>query len=146
MITIKMMHLGSSNLLFLFALALISWTFGRGSDEIVSVIMEKRASFYNSLPLTSVCYHSEIKNTSKRRCLSQCLTHHEMCTGILFNKERQACKLIDCYPSDAFPGLGFDTGRWDLFSKTTGIKLYFYKDHFFFMFFLSLKEAVSYSG
>ena len=125
MITIKTMHLGSSNLLFPFASALIIWKFCDGSDKIVSVFIGKRASFYNSLPLTSECYQLEIKNTNKRRCVSQCLNHHDICNGILFNKERQACKLIDCYPSDAFPGLGFDTGRWDLFSKTTGIKLYF---------------------
>ena len=115
-----MMHLGNSNMLFLFVFSLINWKFCRGSDEFVRVFMGKRASFDNNLPLTSVCYHSKIKNTNKRRCVSQCLNHHDICNGI--NKERQTCKLIECNP---FPGLGFDTGRWDLFLKTTGIKLYF---------------------
>ena len=116
------MHLGSFNMLILVALVLISWTFCHGSDEFASVLMEKRASFDTNLPLTSACYDSEIRNTSKLPCLFQCLNHLDVCNGILFNQESQTCKIINCYPADEFSGQDFDPGRWDLYGKTTGIR------------------------
>ena len=119
------MHLGNFKMLCLVALSLIGWKFCHGSNEFVSVFMEKRASFFDNLPLRSACYHSEFENTSKRRCLSQCLARLDVCNGILFNKERQTCKLIDCNPADAFDGPDLDTGRWDLFWKKNGIILSF---------------------
>ena len=118
------MYLGSCNMLFWVALALISWTFCHGSDEVTSVFMEKRASFDNNLPLTSACYISEIKKTSKLRCLSQCLSRLDVCNGILFNQESQACKLIKCNPADSFAGVGVAIGSWDLFWNTCGIHIF----------------------
>ena len=111
------MHLGNFKMLCLVALSVIGWKFCYGSNEFVSAFMEKRASFFNNLPLRSACYHSEIENTSKLRCLSQCLSRLDVCNGILFNKERQTCKLIECNPADAFDGSDLDNGRWDLFWK-----------------------------
>ena len=117
------MHLGNFKMLCLVALSVIGWTFCHGSNEFVSVFMEKRASFDNNLPLRSACYHSEIENTSKLRCLSQCLARLDVCNGILFNKERQTCKLIECNPADTFDGPDLYNGRWDLFWKQNGIIL-----------------------
>ena len=119
------MHLGNFKMLCLVAVALISLKICHGSNEFVSVFIEKRASFFDNLPLRSACYHSEIENTSKLRCLSQCLARLDVCKGILFNKERQTCKLIDCNPADTFDGSDLDTGRWDLFWGKNGIILSF---------------------
>ena len=116
------MRLGSFNVLFWVALV-ISSTFSHGSDEFVSVFMEKRESFDNNLPLTSACYNSEIENTSPICCSSQCLASHAVCNGILFNQERKTCKLINCNPTH--PAVDFDPGSWTLFWKTTGIYLFF---------------------
>ena len=119
------MHLGNFMMLCLVALSVVGWTLCHGSNEFVSAFMEKRASFFNNLPLRSACYHSEIENTSKLRCLSQCLARLDVCKGILFNKDRQTCKLIDCNPADAYVGPDLDNGRWDLFWKKNGIILSF---------------------
>ena len=121
-ITLKTMHLGSINVLYWVALVFIRWMFCHGSNEFVSVFMEKRESFDNNLPLTSACYNSEIENTSPIRCTSQCLDSHAVCKGILFNQERKTCKLINCSPTHS--ALDFDPGRWTLFWKTTGIYLF----------------------
>ena len=144
------MHLGNFKMLCLVALSVIGWKICYGSNEFVSVFMEKRASFFNNLPLRSACYHSEIENTSKLRCLSQCLSRLDVCNGILFNKERQTCKLIDCNPADTFEGPYLENGRWDLFWKKNGMILSFqilFKSFLYplslLLFFLSLK-AVNY--
>ena len=99
--------------------------FCHGSNEFVSVFMEKRASFFNNLPQRSACYHSEMEKISKLRCLSQCLSRLDVCSGILFNKERQTCKLIDCNPADTFESPYLENGRWDLFWKKNGMLLSF---------------------
>ena len=132
------MHLGNFKMLCWVALALISLKFCHGSNEFVSAFMEKRASFFDNLPLRSACYHSEIENTSKLRCLSQCLARLDVCSGILFNKERQTCKLIECNPADVFDGPVLDNGRWDLFWKKNGIILSRYYLIAFFTLCLSL--------
>ena len=123
LVTLKTMHLGSFNVLFWVALVFIRWMFCHGSNEFVSVFMEKRESFDNNLPLTSACYNSEIENTSPIRCSSQCLDSQAVCKGILFNQERKTCKLIKCSPTHS--DLDFDPGRWTLFWKTTGIYIFF---------------------
>ena len=145
------MHLGNFKMLCLVALSVIGWKFCHGSNEFVSVFMEKRASFFNNLPLRSACYHSEIENTSKLRCLSQCLARLDVCNGILFNKERQTCKLIECNPADEFVGPDLDNGRWDLFWKKNGIILSFqilFNSFLYslslFIIFLSMKAVIYY--
>ena len=132
------MNLGNFKMLCLVALFVIGWKFCHGSNEVISVFMDKRASFDNNLPLRSACYHSEIENTSKRRCLSKCLSRLDVCNGILFNKERQTCKLIDCNPADTFDGPDLNNGRWDLFWKKNGIILSKYFLIAFFTLCLSL--------
>ena len=137
------MYLGNSSMLFWVALVLISWTFCHGSDEIVSVLMEKRASFDNKLPLTSACYISEIENTSRLRCFSQCVSHLDVCNGIVFNQESQACKLIKCNPADLSSGQSVAIGSWDLFWNTCGTHIFLQIANYmsiFFGFYLSMKH------
>ena len=106
------------------ALTISRWSSCHASADLISILMEKRAAFDNNLPLTSECYDSEIKTTSRIHCASQCLNYLNMCNGILFSGESETCKLINCNPTDSFLNGSFDTGRWDLFWKTTGIKMY----------------------
>ena len=147
------MHLGNFMMLCLVALSVVGWTLCHSSNEFVSVFMEERASFFNILPLRSACYHSEIENISKLRCISQCLAQFDVCKGILFNKDRQTCKLIDCNPADTFDGPDIDTGRWDLYGMMVqnGINVYISKYYLIVsllclsLLFFSLNES-SYQG
>ena len=90
------------------ALTISRWSSCHASDDLISILMEKRAAFDNNLPLTSACYDSEIN----------------VCKGILFSGESKTCRLINCNPANAFLNGSSDTGQWDLFWKTTGIKMY----------------------
>ena len=127
------MHLGSFNMLFLVAFSLISWMFCHGSDAFISFFIEKRASFDNNLPLTSACYISDIENTSRLRCFSQCVSRLDVCNGILFNQERQACKLIKCNPANSSSGPHVAIGSWDLFWNTYGIHIFLHIEVYKFL-------------
>ena len=98
------------------SLAMINLT--QGSGAVVSLHMKSRASFDGNF--ISACYE-EIENASPIQCVSQCLIRSDVCYGVLFNKEREACKLIKCNPADLFLFGQFNTGRWNLFLKENGI-------------------------
>ena len=109
------------NMVLLVSLAIIRWT--QGSGAVVSLLMKNRASFDGHLPLIRECYE-EIENAHLIQCVSQCPICSDVCYGVLFNKESEACKLIKCNPADLFSFGQFDTGRWNLFLKENGIQYF----------------------